>query len=147
MPLIQKGEFTSAAGLNLLWKIECDALTDQDWEAIADVMVPYVKSFRAAFGVPTGGCKLAHYMQKYADPLSSNVLLTDDVWTTGTSMRKFAAEQVTHDSPGLQDHQQEGVLWRVQQWHGLVVFARGKVPWNVVSMFHTDIDQLVGVQR
>lgn len=149
MALFIKSTFTSAAGLKLDWKIECDALTDDDWAGIAAIMAPYVRSFRDAFGVPRGGLKLAEHMKKYRDPLSNYVLLTDDVWTTGHSMRGFATEQVNanYKQGAFQDCQDEGVLWKPQLWHGLVVFARGKTPWNVTSMFQSKIDELIGVEK
>ena len=32
MNLFQKVDFKSSAGLDLSWKIECDAITDDEWE-------------------------------------------------------------------------------------------------------------------
>ena len=38
MNLFQLGKFTSHAGKELNWKIECDALTDADWECLAEMI-------------------------------------------------------------------------------------------------------------
>lgn len=35
MDLFQKVDFISHSGKPLDWKLECDALTDKDWECIA----------------------------------------------------------------------------------------------------------------
>ena len=36
MNLFIKEDFISHAGLPLTWKVECDALTEKDYEALAD---------------------------------------------------------------------------------------------------------------
>ena len=50
--LFQLGDFTSHAGLPLKWKIECDALTYQDWDCLAQMMIERGVSCRAAYGIP-----------------------------------------------------------------------------------------------
>lgn len=112
--LIQKKDFVSAAGLHLKWKIECDALTDDDWDGIAAASIDALPKFGRLFGVPRGGIKLARAFSKYVSNETDRALVVDDVWTTGKSMREFVA------SEGL-----DGV------WSGFVAFARGKLPINV----------------
>lgn len=117
--LIINQEFTSAAGLKLPWKIECDALSDQEWEAIAKIMTPHLPEFGTVVGIPTGGIKLANAMKPYLTEGNKSVLITDDVWTTGKSMKNTAK------------------LLNTRHWFGLVVFARASVPANIWWMFRT----------
>lgn len=85
MNLFQIGKFTSHAGKELNWKIECDALTDEDWECIA-LMISERCQFGRVYGIPRGGVKLQNALEKYADPKNPVRLVVDDVWTTGKSM-------------------------------------------------------------
>lgn len=88
--LFQQGEFTSHAGVALDWKVECDALTDEDIECIAS----YVASkhdFSRVVGVPTGGDRLAEALKKYRNVSSKNLLIVDDVLTTGKSVEESRA--------------------------------------------------------
>lgn len=115
--LFHSGTFTSAAGLSLTWKIECDVLTDDDWATIAEIASATLPPFRTVLGVPRGGLKLAAYLNRYSSKRGT-VLLVDDVWTTGKSMLKFS-KQVPSD------------------WHGFVAFARGDLPTNVSCFMQT----------
>lgn len=115
MPLFHWGQFKSAAGLDLGWKIECDALTDADWMCIAKLALPMVGSFHRVAGVPRGGLVLAECIASHQHAEGRQWLLVDDVWTTGISMQRHA------DQMG----------WREGEWKGFVVFARGTPlpPW------------------
>lgn len=106
--LFQWGKFKSAAGLVLDWKIECDALTDSDWDCIARACLPLVLPFGDVVGIPRGGLKFAAAMEQHIDPQANTVLFVDDVWTTGLSMMSQALEM------GLKQH----------EWQGLVAFSR-----------------------
>ena len=108
MNLFQIGTFTSHAGKELHWKIECDALTDEDWECLAK-MISERTQFGKVYGIPRGGVKLEKALEKYANPKSSVRLVVDDVWTTGKSMMEamnpgdlgyviFARERIIFDS-------------------------------------------------
>lgn len=112
--LFQWGEFTSAAGLDLMWKIQCDGLSANDWECIANVMARKMRPFETVHGVPRGGIPFAAALAPHCRP-GGMVLLADDVWTTGKSMTAFA------HSLGEQD------------WIGVVAFARGDLPGNVIA--------------
>ena len=107
MNLFQYGKFTSHAGKELNWKIECDALTDADWECLAE-MISERTQFKSVYGIPRGGTKLANALEKYCNPKSPIRLVVDDVWTTGKSMREVM-------KPGDM---------------GFVVFARQKIPYD-----------------
>jgi hypothetical protein len=108
--LFQSGDFVSAAGPRLSWKIECDSLTDTDWKTIAEQSVDHLPKFRQAVGVPRGGLTLAGYLNEYADPSSDLILVVDDVWTTGKSMTSFVLANLTG------------------HWRGFVAFSRGELP-------------------
>lgn len=89
MRLFQLGEFTLHGGDKSFFKIDCDALSDADWECLAYMIAVKSAPFRDVVGIPRGGTKLAHAMAKYATPDNDGlpVLVVDDVWTTGGSMK------------------------------------------------------------
>lgn len=108
MSLFQLGKFISHAGNELEWKIECDALTDDDWECLAK-MISERTQFGSVYGIPRGGVKLQKALEKYCDPNNKIRLVVDDVYTTGKSMRDvmvgddlgyvvFARKTITFDS-------------------------------------------------
>lgn len=70
-------------------------------------------------GVPRGGLPLAAALDQYRDTRSSRLLVVDDVWTTGGSMRRFLI--------GLWDMGPE-----IMQ---AVVFARTPPPASVTALF------------
>lgn len=116
MNLLQRGDFTLASGQVSKFKIDCDALTDEDIETIAWMIQDNLRpKFGSVEGVPTGGYRLAEAMKKYCTPDESTLLIVDDVWTTGGSMRKWRGGR--YDS------------------YGAVIFARQPVePW-VLPLF------------
>lgn len=87
MNLFQIGKFTSHAGNELDFKIECDALTDQDWECFAKLISERCE-FGSVYGIPRGGVKLQKALEKYCTPKNPYRLVVDDVYTTGKSMRE-----------------------------------------------------------
>ncbi len=105
--LFQDGEFTAASGQTLPFKIECDALSDADWEWAAK----YVRSrvpFSLVEGVPEGGLKFAKALEHRHDGgRTGKLLIVDDVLTTGESMER----------------QRNGRTAK-----GVVLFARGPCP-------------------
>lgn len=118
MNLFQLGAFTGAAGKLLDWKIECDALTDEDWATVAEVSARRLMPFGRVVGVPTGGLKLAEKFERYVHPRSPCVLVVDDVWTTGKSLVYYAS---TLSPP----------------WIGFVMFARAPIFLPNVKAFMT----------
>jgi orotate phosphoribosyltransferase len=120
MSLFQHGPFTSTSGITLPYKIECDALTDEDWEVIAQQALDILPPFRWVYGVPRGGLRLAALLQFHRSSMSKTALFVDDVWTTGGSMRKAIR--------GL----------GVEKWMGYVAFARGPLPSNVQFFMRTN---------
>ena len=105
MNLFIKEDFISHAGLPLTWKVECDALSDDDYEALAKIVSEKVK-FRDVRGIPRGGIPFEKALKPYTtnDP-SDPLLIADDVYTTGTSMREVY---------------EDGAI-------GIVVFARNEI--------------------
>lgn len=78
------GSFRLASGKLSDFKIECDALTDDDWAAIAQEIAKRADPFGEVFGIPRGGLPLAEHMKRYAS--TGPRLLVDDVWTTGGTL-------------------------------------------------------------
>lgn len=116
--LFTRGSFTSHAGHILHWKINCDALTEADWECLAVIALKMMSSHRfpgvhlpsEIVGIPTGGLKFADAINKKAGwsyPEPTFRLWVDDVYTTGKSFSKVM------DRPTDM---------------GLAVFARGRIP-------------------
>ena len=92
--LFQIGDFISHAGLKLPWKIECDALSKDEWRALARMIMDYQKRpFSRAVGIPRGGIPLAEALDEYSTrSIDDPVLIADDVYTTGTSFKQFVFE-------------------------------------------------------
>ena len=92
--LFTSGDFISHAGLPLKWKIECDAIRPEEWETLAQMIMEYeTMPFREVSGIPTGGMALASALDKYKSPDADDfVLVVDDVWTTGMSMKDHIKE-------------------------------------------------------
>lgn len=118
--LLQLANITLNSGRSSFFKLECDALTDEDWNAAAGMLARIVPPFSRVSGVPRGGVPLARALDRYAHPLASGLLIVDDVWTTGGSMERFRqAEQP----------------WEVSGITGAVLFARGPVADWVTPLF------------
>ena len=86
MNLFIKEDFISHAGLPLTWKVECDALSENDYEALAKIVSEKIV-FRDVKGIPRGGIPFEKALKKYStkkpdDPL----LIADDVYTTGATL-------------------------------------------------------------
>ena len=103
--LFQDGEFIAASGQTLPFKIECDALTDADWEWAARYVASY-GHYSKVEGVPQGGLKFAEAFRPHLWS-EGGLLILDDVLTTGESMER----------------QRNGRTAK-----GVVLFARGPCP-------------------
>lgn len=106
MSLFQHGNFVSSAGHSLPWKVECDALTIDDWRAIAALIGSKLR-FATVEGVPSGGNELAWRLKEYVTPGAGIPIIVDDVLTTGASMERQRANRLAV---------------------GVVLFARGPCP-------------------
>ena len=78
------------AGPRLPFKIECDALSDDDLKTLA-ALIARKQTFSRVLGVPRGGLRLAHALERYCSP-EGDVLIVDDVLTTGKSMEDMRSQ-------------------------------------------------------
>lgn len=96
MNFVMRGDFVLRSGKKSSYKIECDALTKDDWDGIAAGIMEELDlpPFRHAVGVPRGGIPLANALNAYAQEVltGSPVLICEDVVTTGGSLEKFRRE-------------------------------------------------------
>ena len=146
MDLFQSVDFKSSAGLDLKWKIECDAISDDEWKCIATMIMERTRPFKNVVGIPRGGIKLAQELDKYStgyyrDP----VCIVDDVLTTGNSMKKCREEI---EKNRLNDEETKVVEPKIKYDPmlsgpiGWVVFARGECPRWINPLFQTFISTL-----
>ena len=118
MTLFQSGDFVLHSGAKSGFKIDCDALTDDDWKTLSSLVAERVK-FGSVYLVPSGGLRFALALRDHIDHSASTILLVDDVLTTGASM-----EAARHQISG------KDIL-------GVVAFARGECPawiWPIFRM-------------
>lgn len=114
MGLFQTGSFKLASGQQSIFKIECDALGDDDWHTLATIIAAQLgHRYGPVVGVPRGGLKLAAELERLEHFDAPGRLVVDDVYTTGGSLRKVmeAGDR------------------------GFVVFARSSLPSNVSALF------------
>ena len=85
MDLFMRKDFTSHSGHLLTWKIECDALTEEEIETLALIISERLQ-FGDVIGIPSGGLRIASALEPYKT--EGPTLIVDDVLTTGKSMEK-----------------------------------------------------------
>jgi orotate phosphoribosyltransferase len=131
--LFQMGDFTLNSGAKSKWKLECDALTDGDWDGLAQMVKLLVGPFSAVAGIPRGGLKLAERLEKYVE-LEGPHLVVDDVLTTGGSFRRYKDDwMIKHaGTPAAGNSERFGPN---KYLVGAVVFARGQCPMWVKAVF------------
>lgn len=110
---IKYGTFASHSGLQLSFKIDADALSDQDWASVAKI-ITHKMIFSRVIGIPRGGIRMAEALRPYCTD-GYPTLIVDDVLTTGRSMER---ERLAHP----------GAL-------GVVLFARTRPPTWVFPLF------------
>ena len=122
MDLFQSVNFKSHSGLNLTWKIEMDALSEQDWFTIKKMIMEITPPFREAVGIPLGGVKLGDLLNEHATGKEGDpICIVDDVLTTGGSMEYFLTQYQRNRRPFT------AIGW--------VVFARTQCPPWVKALF------------
>lgn len=125
MGLFKYGLFRLSSGHLDHFRIDCEHLNALEWSALAQYIAERVRVFRDVVGVETGGEALAKFLKGFAQgDIQQPLLIVDDVWTTGASMRKCA------------EHWTSCLPMAHRQWIGWVVFSRGKLDNNVESVFH-----------
>jgi hypothetical protein len=122
MNLFQLQKTILNSGKESDFKIECDALTDEDIECCAYLISKKVK-FWQVLGVPRGGLRLAKALEKYIDASARLTLVVDDVLTTGNSINDCVAS-----------HWDEWPVNR-RESKGFVIFARCKCPDWITPLF------------
>lgn len=85
MGFLKRAQFIMHSGAPSQFKIECDALDNEDIETCA-WLIAQNYTFCEVHGIPSGGLRLAKALQKYQTPGKGYILLVDDVITTGRSM-------------------------------------------------------------
>lgn len=125
MSLFNRGSFTLHSGQQSDWLIDCDALTEEDLDALAYIFSTY-QSYQSVVSIPTGGDRFARALRRYQQPRPLMqplpiVLIADDVLTTGSS---FASTR-------------RNILLEMDNISvkGVVIFARKPPPQWVVPIF------------
>lgn len=117
--LFVAGEFTAHSGNLLPYKIECDALTDEDLATLAAEVARRLR-FSSVYGVPRGGRRFADALALHRSP-DGPLLIADDVLTTGASMEEVRSQII--------------LAGTAAQPLGIVIFARGPCPDWVTPLF------------
>lgn len=95
MGLFNLGNFVLHSGEESHFKIDCDALTDDDIAAVADILASMLPPFAEVYGIPRGGRRLADAIRRYTTTEGRGTLLiVDDVLTTGRSMQEERARRI-----------------------------------------------------
>ena len=121
--LFRSIDFKSHAGLDLSWKIEMDALSENEWFTIARMILEISPPFHSAIGIPRGGVLLGELLNKYGTGKEEDPFcIVDDVLTTGKSMIDYREEMDIE-------------RWQKSCALGWVVFARVKPPKWIKALF------------
>lgn len=84
--LFKFGDFDLHSGDKSDWIINCEALTDEDLETLAVVGARLLRPFGCVVGIPNGGTRFAKAMCGHRSGSIDNLLIVDDVMTTGNSI-------------------------------------------------------------
>lgn len=92
--IFEIGNFTFSSGIRSPLKMEGDKLTDDQVAALALLGSHQLPNFGGVISVPKGKSdspidnaeRLADALMEYSYPKSSELLIVDDVWSTGASM-------------------------------------------------------------
>ena len=120
--LFKRGKFTSHSGIELPFKIDCDALTDKDIDAVASYIASRMDCRFMVQDIAQGGCRLAAALEKYERcDAPFVILLVDEVLLTPSSM------DAAKDAQPPQVHKDDIIGW--------VIFARCELPSWIHAMF------------
>ena len=99
MRLFSTGKYQLNSGVISPWIIDCRALSEYDWEALALIaMEKFQLEFNNTIGIPRGGIALSKAMNPHVKHVK-RMLICDDVYTTGASMRNY--KDLYGDAVGL----------------------------------------------
>lgn len=126
MGLFVQQDFIMHSGGMGKWKIECDALTDDDINTLALIIREIIPDYNSVVGIPNGGIRLETALKKlvYPQPTfsdSQRLLIVDDVLTTGNSMNHT--------------YEMHNLVGGHEYIKGAVIFARGKTPDWITPLF------------
>ena len=128
MTLLQNEKFVSNAGLELDFKIDCDFLTDDDIECVTQYIISRTPAFCEVVGVPRGGCRLMNALRQYKEhSFDNDILIVDDVMTTGGSMERM--RETVHEAIV------DGSIAFTGNIVGWVIFVRNEMPDWINAMF------------
>jgi hypothetical protein len=119
MTLFVKQDFISHSGIPLHWKIECDALSDEEIDCLAFMLTEVLPPFGQVVGIPRGGLRLESALKPYVT--EGRPLIVDDVLTTGRSMIEMR-DMSLHRNP-----------------IGAVLFSRGPCPDWITPLFRMPV--------
>lgn len=122
MSLFNIKDVTLHSGGKSSWIVDCEALTDEDLATLAHMASKILGSFGEVVGVPRGGLRFAEALAEYAENDSLDVLIADDVLTTGNSMEEIRKQYEASEAT-------------VQ---GVVMFARGDCPAWIIPLWRVD---------
>jgi orotate phosphoribosyltransferase len=92
LSLFLLGDFKLHSGELSEYLIDANALDGDALLAVAHRLAVIVGPYGYVEGIPRGGLRLALAMQQYRTLGHPAILLVDDVWTTGQSMREKREE-------------------------------------------------------
>ncbi len=125
--LFQKKRFQMHSGGWSDFKLECDALTTDDYDTLAFLVSRRI-SFKKVIGVPRGGLMFADSLLQYENHQSDKYLIVDDVLTSGKSMIEQRVKLVQKSEFSDND----------SDYIGVVIFSRGKVQDWIQPIFRLD---------
>ena len=117
--LFQYKKFTLHSGGISYFKIECDAITKEDYKTLAKIVSDKIK-FKDVYGVPRGGIPFEKALKEYISNDSNNLLIVDDVLKTGGYMEEAKLK--------FQNQNYDKII-------GVVVYARGDSPNWIQPVF------------
>ena len=124
MNLFQLGDFALHSGKKSRWKIDCDTLTDEDYETLAWVVaMEWNLEYNGVKAIERGGHILAEKLRQYQQSWTKGIntlLILDDVLTSGRSIEEVF--EAWKDAKNI-------------RLIGVVIFARGKCPSWVRPIF------------
>lgn len=117
--LFRYGGFRLRSGLQTSWKIDCDALTKRDWEALAWMARLLLEPYSRVVDCGGASKPFAEALRRIIT-IPGKTLIADDVLTTGSTM----------DSMRHKIGKEDG-----EECIGIVAFARGRCPAWITPLF------------